>query len=439
MYKPPFSITNEILVRSISISQKIEQFSSYHSLKRMPFLRRNNKIKSIYSSLAIEANSLSLNQIKDVIDGKIVIGPKKEIQETKNAYKAYEMIKEFDGFKEKDLLKAHAIITFLIDNESGTYRNHGEGVMDESGRVIHVAPSEKMVPMLMNNLFEWLKNDKQTPLLIKSCIFHYELVFIHPFNDGNGRAARLWQNVLLAKWDPLFEYVPIESQIHKYQKDYYSAIEKSNKIGNSNCFIEFMLKMIDETLDEMLIIVKKESKNISEQVNKLLEIMEFEIPLSANEIMTRLGIKSKETLRASYLNPALKNGLKCIVCVGESLADRNTGKTFDVIRHQIEECVRGLYENELESVIIAYEPIWAIGTGQNASVKDVENAAKVVRKVIYESYSEKASRDIQVLYGGRLNEKNAGALLNCAGIDGGLFGKLSLNVNQFLDIANNIK
>ena len=309
MYKPPFSITNEILVRSISISQKIEQFSSYHSLKRMPFLRRNNKIKSIYSSLAIEANSLSLNQIKDVIDGKIVIGPKKEIQETKNAYKAYEMIKEFDGFKEKDLLKVHAIITFLIDNESGTYRNHGEGVMDESGRVIHVAPSEKMVPMLMNNLFEWLKNDKQTPLLIKSCIFHYELVFIHPFNDGNGRVARLWQNVLLAKWDPLFEYVPIESQIHKYQKDYYSAIEKSNKIGNSNCFIEFMLKMIDETLDEMLIIVKKESKNISEQVNKLLEIMEFEIPLSANEIMTRLGIKSKETLRASYLNPALKNGL----------------------------------------------------------------------------------------------------------------------------------
>ncbi len=153
----------------------------------------------------------------------------------------------------------------------------------------------------------------------------------------------------------------------------------------------------------------------------------------------RLKYKESDKLINKKIKTALKNGLKCIVCVGESLADRNTGKTFDVIRHQIEECVRGLYENELESVIIAYEPIWAIGTGQNASVKDVENAAKVVRKVIYESYSEKASRDIQVLYGGSLNEKNVGALLNCAGIDGGLFGKLSLNVNQFLDIANNIK
>ena len=149
--------------------------------------------------------------------------------------------------------------------------------------------------------------------------------------------------------------------------------------------------------------------------------------------------KESDRLINKKIKTALKNGLKCIVCVGESLADRNTGKTFDVIRHQIEECVKGLYENELESVIIAYEPIWAIGTGQNASVKDVENAAKVIRKVIYESYSEKASRDIQVLYGGSLNEKNVGALLNCSGIDGGLFGKISLNVNQFLDIANNLK
>ena len=153
----------------------------------------------------------------------------------------------------------------------------------------------------------------------------------------------------------------------------------------------------------------------------------------------RNKFKESDRLVNKKIKTALKNGLKCVLCVGESLADRNTGKTFDVIRHQIEEGVRGLYENELESVIIAYEPIWAIGTGQNASVKDVENAAKVIRKVIFESYSEKASRDIQVIYGGSLNEKNVGALLNCAEIDGGLFGRISLNVNLFLDIANNLK
>jgi len=309
MYKPPFSITNEMLTRSISITEKIGQISSYLSLKRMPILRRSNRIKSIHSSLAIEANSLSLNQVRDVIDGKVVIGSQKEIQEVKNAYKTYEMLGEFDGYKEKDLLRAHGIITYLINAESGRYRSHAEGVMDERGNVIHVAPSEKMVASLMSDLFDWLKNDEKTPLLIKSCIFHYELIFIHPFGDGNGRTARLWQNVLLTKWNPLFEYVPIESQIYKYQQDYYAAIKKSNTRGESNYFIEFMLKMIDETLDEVLISVNKESKNISEKVNRLLEIMEKDIPLSANEIMNRLGIKSKETLRNTYLNPALENSL----------------------------------------------------------------------------------------------------------------------------------
>lgn len=309
MYKPPFTITNKMLNCSISISQKIEKISSYQSLKRMPTLRRNNRIKSIHSSLAIEANSLSLEQVRDVIDGNAVIGPQKEIDEVKDAYRAYQIIEEYDGFKEKDLLKAHGIIAHSIDNEFGRYRSHSEGVVDEQGNVIHVAPSEKMVPSLMSDLFDWLKKDKDTPLLIKSCIFHYEFVFIHPFGDGNGRTARLWHNVLLMRWNNLFEYIPIESHIYKYQKDYYESIAKSNKSGNSNAFIEFILKMIDETIDEVLKSVNQESKNISEQVNRLLEVMEPDIPLSAKEIMRRLGIKSKETLRGSYLNPAIENGL----------------------------------------------------------------------------------------------------------------------------------
>ena len=309
MYKPPFTISNEMLNKSISISQKIERISSFNNLKRMPTLRRNNRIKSIHSSLAIEANSLSLDQVRDVIDGKTVIGPKKDIIEVQNAYKAYEMIESFNPFKEKDLLKAHGVIAYLIDKEYGRYRSHSEGVIDESGKVIHIAPSEKMVPTLMKDLFDWLNSDKETPLLIKSCIFHYEFVFIHPFGDGNGRTARLWQNLILMKWNPNFEYVPLESFIYKYQSEYYEAIDVSNKAGNSNAFIEFMLEMINKTLDDVLLSTSREVKNISEQVNRLLDVLDKDIPLSANEIMYRLGIKSKETLRGSYLNPAIENGL----------------------------------------------------------------------------------------------------------------------------------
>lgn len=308
MYKPPFTLTNQMLSLCISITEKIGRINNYQSLKRMPILRKNNKIKSIHSSLAIEANSLSLTQVKDVIDGKIVIGPKKEIQEVKNAYNLYNMFDQLNCFNEKDLLKAHAILTFLIDEESGQYRNHPEGVFD-GDKVIFVAPPENIVPSLMKDLFEWLKNDKETPLLIKSCVFHYEFVFIHPFGDGNGRTARFWQNLLLSNWNSVFEYIPLESQIYKYQSEYYNKIDICHKSGNSNEFIEFILLMLNEVLDEVIINTQKESRHISEQVNKLLSVMEDDIPYSANELLILLNIKSKETLRASYLNLALENGL----------------------------------------------------------------------------------------------------------------------------------
>ena len=309
MYTPPFTISKEMLNKCISIASKIERISSYQNLNRMPILRKSNRIKSIHCSLAIEANSLSLDQVRDVIDGKPVFGPKNEIEEVKDAFEAYRIIGSYNPYSEKDFLKAHSIIARSIDKEYGRYRSHSEGVVDELGRVIHVAPSEKMVPSLMGDLFDWLKKDKETSLFLKSCIFHYEFVFIHPFGDGNGRLARLWQNVILMKWNPLFEYVPLESHIKNHQSDYYSAIEKSNKKGNSNIFIEFMLDMIDSTLDDLMNESERESRNISIQVNKLLDVMEKDIPLTANEIMARLGIKSKETLRGSYLNPAIKNGL----------------------------------------------------------------------------------------------------------------------------------
>lgn len=308
MYKPPFDITNSMINKIIAITEKVSTISSFNSLKRMPILRKNNKIKSIHSSLTIEANSLSIKEVEDVIDGKKVLGPEKEIIEVKNAYEAYSMVEEFDGYNENDLLKAHKILTNSLLEDSGKYRNHGEGVYDGE-RLIFMAPPQDIVPTLMNDLFSWLKSDKETHILIKSCVFHYEFVFIHPFSDGNGRVARLWQNVLLTKWKPFFEYVPLESQIEKYQNEYYKTISKCHKNGNSNLFIEFILKMLDETLDDVLKNINKEVNNISIQVNKLLDVMDKNIPLTANEIMKRLNIKSKETLRNSYLNPALENGL----------------------------------------------------------------------------------------------------------------------------------
>ena len=326
MKKPPFSITIDMLKLSMSITEKVGKITTYESLKRMPVLRKNNTIKSIHSSLAIEENKLSINKVRDIIDGKNVIGSDKEIREVKNAYKAYNLFDEFDGYSEEDLLRAHSVLTYLLCEDSGKYRDHGEGVFD-GDKVFFVAPPKDLVPTLMNELFDWLRNDNDTPMLIKSCVFHYEFVFIHPFSDGNGRIARLWQNILLNKWNSLFKYIPIESNIKKYQEEYYESISACHNNGESNEFIEFMLKMIDETLDDILQSVEKESKNISDQVNRLLEIMETGIPYSANELMRELQIKTKETLRGSYLNPAMENGL-----IRMTLPDKPNSKNQRYIR-----------------------------------------------------------------------------------------------------------
>lgn len=320
-YIPPFSISNKMLEYVSNIIEKITKLDNYKSLERMPILRRNNKIHSIHASLAIEANSLSFNQVKDVINGKLVLGPQREIQEVKNAYNAYELIKEFNPYSQIDLKRAHGIMTYLTVEESGEYRKGQEGVFD--GDVcIFVAPPPDKVYGLMNDLFNWMQNNKKEvhPLILSS-IFHYEFVFIHPFKDGNGRMARLWQNVLLSKWKSTFEYIPIESQIKTYQEDYYKAISACHINGNCNVFIEFMLKMIDEVLNDILESSAREVIHINDYVTKLLNVMEEGVLMSANEIMEKLGIKSKETLRANYLNPAIANGL-----VKLAISDKPTSK-----------------------------------------------------------------------------------------------------------------
>ena len=248
-YIPPFDITNIMLDRISNIMKKVGKLDNYKDLNKMPVLRRNNRIRSIHSSLAIEANSLSFDQVKDIIDGKKVIGPQDEIQEVKNAYEAYKLIKMVNQYSIKDLKKIHGVMTYLTVDESGEFRKGNEGVFDENGNCIHVCPPPEQVDELMKQLFKWMENNNGIvhPLILSS-VFHYEFVFIHPFKDGNGRTARLWQNVILSNWEEIFEYVPIESQIKKYQEEYYLAIANCDHNGNSTEFIEFILKIIDETL-----------------------------------------------------------------------------------------------------------------------------------------------------------------------------------------------
>ena len=321
-YKPPYTITNKMLDYVSSIMEKIGKLDNYTNFNKMPTLRRNNRIISIHSSLAIEANSLSLGQVKDVISGRTVIGPQKEIQEVKNAYSAYEMINSVDAYSIKDLRKIHGIMTYLTIDESGKFRKGNEGVFDEKGNCIHVCPPPEQIDGLMKELFDWMKKNKETihPLIMSS-IFHYEFVFIHPFSDGNGRTARLWQNVILSKWKELFEYLPIESQIYKYQDNYYKAINNCNHKGESTEFIEFMLEMIDAVLDETITTSLAPITEVGININKLLNVLEYNVPMTANEIMDKLGIKSKETLRATYLDPAIKEGV-----VALTIPDKPTSK-----------------------------------------------------------------------------------------------------------------
>lgn len=307
MYKPPFTLTSVMFDYAANITEKIGQINNYNNLRKMPILRKNNRIQSVHSTLAIEANSLSLKQVKDVINGKLVIGFEREIREVKNAYKAYEQITKINPYSIDDLLYVHGILTNGLIEESGKFRSGNEGVFDEDNNCIFIAPKPDLVMDLINDLFNYIKEnkDKINPLILSS-VFHYEFVFIHPFSDGNGRMARLWQNIILSHWKEVFVYLPIESLIKKYQKEYYKVIDDCNNSGESTEFIEFMLKMIDESLNNLL---KNINSNTDEYVNKLLEVMDYNIPVSAKELMNKLNLKSINSFRKVYLKPALNMGL----------------------------------------------------------------------------------------------------------------------------------
>lgn len=308
-YKPPFTITNEILLYVSSISEKIGRIVATNNLESKPHLRKNNRIKSIHSSLKIEANSLSLGQVRDVINGKTVLGEQKEIQEVKNAYSAYEQLSNIDPFSLEDLKLYHGIMIKYVVEESGDFRNGEEGVFNGK-QCIFMAPPARVVPQLMDALFNWMKESHNDihPLILSS-IFHYEFVFIHPFADGNGRMARLWHTAILSKWKPIFEYIPIESQIEKFQDEYYDSIAKCHVDGSSTKFIEFMLFQIDKILDDISIQISEDNEQLTEYIKKLLGVMEYDTPYTSKTLMDKLNLKSKEGFRRNYLRPAIDMNL----------------------------------------------------------------------------------------------------------------------------------
>lgn len=308
-YKPPYIITDKILSYVSSVSEKIGRITATADLEAKPHLRKNNRIKSIHSSLKIEANSLSLGQVRDVINGKAVLGEQKEIQEVKNAYVAYEHFAEIVPYSIKNLKRFHGMMTEYLMEESGEFRRGEEGVFNGS-QCIFMAPPARLVPQLMEDLFGWMKEaqDSVHPLILSS-VFHYEFVFIHPFSDGNGRMARLWHTAILARWKPVFEYIPIESQIEKFQDEYYEAIARCHVEGASTIFIEFMLSQIDKILDDISTQISEEDGQISECVKKLLQVMDYDVPYTSKALMEKLNLKSREGFRRNYLHPAVEVNL----------------------------------------------------------------------------------------------------------------------------------
>ncbi|WP_448099588.1 Fic family protein [Polluticoccus soli] len=248
--KPPYIITNEILKLVTSISERIGEINATHLYKPTTELRKKNRIKTIQSSLEIEGNTLTEEQITALLENKRVIAPKKDILEVQNAIKVYEQLNQFNPYQLKDFEKAHSVLMNGLIDKAGKLRTTNVGIVKGS-KVQHIAPGGTMVKGLVKDLFEYLRKDKDL-ILIKSCVFHYELEFIHPFVDGNGRMGRLWQTLILMQQYPVFEYLPIESLIKQKQDEYYIKLSESDKKGDSTSFMEFMLEIILKTLEELL-------------------------------------------------------------------------------------------------------------------------------------------------------------------------------------------
>lgn len=318
-YIPPYEITDEMLELVSEIMENLGKLSGVNELEKLPRLRRVSRIKSIHSSLAIENNTLSIEQVTDVINGKRVLAPQKDIEEVHNAFNAYEKLSEINPYSIDDLLKIHGIMMNGLVKEAGMLRSGQVGVYNQDGKVVHLAPPADFVPQQLGQLFNWVKNSNAN-MLIKSSVFHYEFEFIHPFNDGNGRTGRLWQTALLASWKPIFAWIPIESIIKDNQEDYYNAITLSTSQGKSNIFIEFMLDVINKAIKDIITDTRNHYNHINNQITELMKVIES-YPQSATELMEKLNLKSRLGFRKNYLQPALDAGL-----IGMTEPDKPTSK-----------------------------------------------------------------------------------------------------------------
>lgn len=308
-YKPPFHMTDRITNLVAEISEQIGRIRVLSHGNLNPHLRKENRIRTIHSSLAIEHNSLSLEQVTAIVDGRHILGNPNEIREVKNAYDAYEMMLSLNPYSVKDLLKAHSMMMDGLIPENGKFRSGGVGVFD-GDVVVHMAPPASLVPEEIEDLFSWYRSSEIHPL-IRSAIFHYEFEFIHPFADGNGRMGRMWHSLLLGNWNELFYWLPIEELIRSRQQEYYDALGKSDKEADSSAFVELMLEIILDTLKETTVVGKTGddgTASLSTSVKKLLDAMGDE-ELSAAEIMGRLELSHRPTFRKNYLNPALDQKL----------------------------------------------------------------------------------------------------------------------------------
>lgn len=312
-YKPPFHMTDKMISLIAEISEQVGRITVLQEGTIGPHLRRENRIRTIHSSLAIEHNSLSLEQVTAILDGKRVLGNPNEIKEVQNAYDAYELMLRLNPASVDDLLKAHKLMMNGLVSENGKFRFGGVGVFD--GEVlIHMAPPAEFVPEHIHNLFAWYQQSELHPL-IKSAVFHYEFEFIHPFADGNGRMGRMWHSLLLGKWKDLFFWLPIEELIQSRQKEYYDALGAADKQADSAGFVELMLEIIRDSLTEVTVVDRSTDQH-GGQVNdqdkipteRLLSVL-GDKTLSATELMDRLGLSHKPNFRKNYLNPALEQNL----------------------------------------------------------------------------------------------------------------------------------
>ena len=307
--KPPFEITEAALSDVMETSELVGKISSTQNLSTSPILRRQNRIRTIYSSLAIEQNTLSLEQVTAVLSGKRVLAPPKDIAEVKNAYEIYDHLAELNPYSIDDLLLAHRTMMQGLVHEAGEFRSRPVGVVDNQGNVLHFGTLPQYVPYLMEELVQWTESSP-FPLLIKSCVFHYEFEVIHPFADGNGRIGRLWHTLLLSKWNPLFAWLPIESIIHDHQVEYYAAINQSNAQGEGTAFIEFMLGIIKEALQEAIDEqpAEKPSMQSKEELRweKIADFLRTNSTIQNSDVQNFLDVSSATASR--ILNALTKEG-----------------------------------------------------------------------------------------------------------------------------------